>query len=53
MENMNVEKFMWIQNYTDDLTYYSFYEYYEIMQPIIETIVDGDNLYTLYPEYLL
>ena len=53
MENMTVEKFIWIQTYTDDMTYYSFYEYYEIMQPIIETIVDGDNLYTLYPEYLL
>ena len=53
MVGMSEEKFDWIKKYTDDQDYFTFYEYFEILQPTIETIVNGCNLYEEYPEYLI
>lgn len=43
----------YIVKYLDDVDYFTFYEYYEILQPTIETIINGNDLYEKYPEYLI
>ncbi len=53
MKNISPEKFQWIIKHTDDVDYFSFYEYFEILQPTIETIINGNDLYNQYPEYLI
>ena len=59
----NMDKYMYnicpdkfrnhIIKYADDCDYFNFYEYFEILQPTIETIINGYNLYDEYPEYLI
>lgn len=53
MKDISPDKFEWIKKYTDDVDYFTFYDYYEILQPTIETIINGNDLYKKYPEYLI
>lgn len=54
MKDICVDKFRnQILKYADDCDYFNFYEYFEILQPTIETIINGYNLYEEYPEYLI
>lgn len=54
MYNICPDKFRnYIIKYADDCDYFNFYEYFEILQPTIETIINGYNLYDEYPEYLI
>lgn len=53
MTGLNERKHKYITNRTDDFTYFMFMKYYAILQPTIETIINGNNLYEEYPEYLI
>jgi hypothetical protein len=54
MIDISPDKFNnYIMKYTDDVDYFTFYEYFEILQPTIETIINANNLYEEYPEYLI
>lgn len=53
MKEISPEKFEWIKKHTDDETFFSFYHYYEILQPIIENLIDVEHLYDKYPEYII
>ena len=53
LKNITPEKYRWIVEHTDDATYYTFCHYYEILQPTLETIINANNLYDEYPEYLI
>jgi len=54
MKDISPDKFKnHIVKYTDDLDYFTFYTYFEILQPAIKTIVNGNDLYNQYPEYLI
>ena len=53
IKNISMEKYKWIIDHTDDNTYYSFLRYYVILQPAIEIIVNANDLYGKYPEYLI
>ena len=53
IKDISMEKYKWIIDHTDDNTYYSFLRYYAILQPTIELIVNANDLYEKYPEYLI
>ena len=54
MFDISPDKFNnYIVKYVDDVDYFTFYEYFEILQPAIETIINANNLYEEYPEYLI
>ena len=54
MYDISPEKFREkIIKYSDDVDYFTFYEYFDLLQPTIETIVNGCELYDEYPEYLI
>lgn len=53
LKGITPEKYKWIVETTDDDTYYKFYEVYHIVQPTIETIINANDLYDMYPEYCI
>lgn len=53
IRGISMNKYKWIITHTDDNTYYTFLRYYAILQPTIETIVNANELYEKYPEYLI
>jgi hypothetical protein len=53
MHDISPERFEWITKYADDVDYFTFYDYFELLQPAIETIINGNDLYEKYPEYLI
>lgn len=53
MYDLSVDKFEWIRKHTDDRDYFTFYEYYMILQPVIETIINANDLLNEFPEYTI
>jgi hypothetical protein len=53
MKDISPDKFQWITKYADDVDYFTFYDYFELLQPAIETIINGNDLYNQFPEYLI
>lgn len=53
IRNISPTKFKWIIGHTDDSTYFNFLEFYNILQPTVETIINANSLFEKYPEYLI
>ena len=53
MKDISPEQFIYIRNIAPDFEYFIFYEAFIILQPVIEFIVEKNDLYKIYPEYLL
>lgn len=53
MKNISTQQHKIIRKTTPQLEYVMFKEYYKILQPIIKKIVEVNNLYDKYPEYLI
>lgn len=53
MKNISPEKFIQIRDHAPDFDYFVFCEIFQLLQPIIGSIVENYNLYEKYPEYLI
>lgn len=53
MKNISIERFKYIRNNTQNVDYLVFLEYYKLLQPVIKNIIDANDLYEKYPEYLI
>lgn len=53
MEKVTPDKIKYYKAHINYIEFNIFYRYYKILQPVIKKIIEVNNLYEKYPEYLI